>query len=667
MSRGANRLALTLWLVFQVATVLAVRAPRSTSYYHFNGTVQVLPDAKIDYPRFVDGAVVQIVGNYQPVGESLFLHYGGRTVVSSRFNVTSGSVRIDGCALGMAYSRVLRSVYFHTTALRNVRRTVQWRIGTTVVFAERAQKYFEYVPIAAVSRERAARTCARRYHLQMRGSLALHVPSAPHRTGAPVHTMRDWKKRSTVVAQLRATPFRYYYWQPLLLLRSRPRLESRAARWKRAVRHFARLVRYRRWSQSHLGFWCEYGGRRRSPQFSDRGDAVLLAACGWSLFPSWCAARRRCAWNPLTDRCVDNHCIDRATPTECRAAQVCAWDADSSRPHRCGLQFCYATFTSANRCDAETSCLWRVPATGEPHGCHRRICPSYSMQRDCTADPSCFWDSTWHGGASGACVAMSYSACGGLDVLLMVQAPASEAGEVFHSHIEAIRRWLPTLTLTGSPWGKQQGASTGMRISTFVFGRRTHVGWYHKGSAPAAGFVPSAAVGDAFTGRYDEAEREIGWYQSFSRYLVYRNYQGYGFVNSGLRMASHVLEQGATTPQRRKAVVVFARSNFFYDAATVSAFRALPSEASWVVARSNEPGGEAACRHPLARLTASCHHAVRIFDSGVALEHGLGELCRRRGGWRSATMGGGTSCRTRRTETACRQDRWCNWGDRGCE
>ena len=426
------------------------------------------------------------------------------------------------------------------------------------------------------------------------------------------------------------------------------------------------------------GYTCEYGGLGVAPKFYDMGLAKLTADCGFYLDKEKCNKYVKCSWNSFTSRCELNKCLTYNSPSDCRAASSCEWDTDSRYPNTCETKFCFSTYTSQATCDSTTDCKWMVD--DGVAGCQPRTCPSYSDSCSCSDDSRCFWDSKMkkYSQPTGGCVEDRYALCPSLDILLLIQVSVDTEASRVHSQLEAIRRWLPTLSLTGTPWGSAQTASTGIRLATFMWGKPTYVSYYNKGNAPTNSLSPSSYnMGDPFSGDTKEILSELDWYQSQATSSAFITSYDTVYVEPALRLASRMLSLSGTSPARRKLVIFFSGTNKFYDSGCVADYGSLRDTYTFLVARSPATASAAntdysfsACGHPLTTLSKYCTYGLRAFQNGVDLTAALNSMCdKSQQGYANVVATEKTregSCDSYSAQTSCEQDDACSWSRSTC-
>jgi hypothetical protein len=417
---------------------------------------------------------------------------------------------------------------------------------------------------------------------------------------------------------------------------------------------------------------CEFGGEGRPLPYATGGAVqVQKHEClGFTSQPT-CASSATCQWNASLARCERRTpgCASLPNVTGCRQARSeCWWDARPSNPGTCSVQTCALKYSSMH-CDSESTCMWAT-VSGVPQ-CTAFRCALMSTPCSCYGqhERNCFWDPSFvslDGGSVGRCLDTRFAACESVDFLMAVQRRhiASDY-ESLISTLEAFRRTLHHLPLTGSNFGDPPTNSTGWRVSFIVFDATGDV-WYFPNASTLESEINVPTV-NTFTGNITEIHQMIDAVED-SMSHVPGTVQATGVLTNALR-----LFQNGTIDSARRGVLFmvtttdsFADPSAFATSSNAYATAQITPLALRVGAAPASAGGIEFCGILPTADVSRCDAAWFYRSTAAQIEFELSRVCLpSTGAWGNRTVNNATTragvCRLYANSSACEADPVCLW------
>ena len=269
-----------------------------------------------------------------------------------------------------------------------------------------------------------------------------------------------------------------------------------------------------------------------------------------------------------------------------------------------------------------------------------------------------------------------------MDVLFAFQVATTTGGDRCVGDMEAVRRWLPRLTMANTKWGlaPKQHSNPGLRLASFMWGRPSYVTYYNKGSKTYYLSPWSFNAGDPFTGDLAQFKTELNWYESVYASVRYLDRYDRVYCRFGLVMAYYMLRAGYNAARYRKRVVLFGTGtpyfrDSYYARYYVNSLRRysyiLVSRTPVIDSRWRRYNvGFSQCRNPLSRIPRNCWYAVQASSGGLQLTQRLVDMCTTsKAAWAKVVVTTTTrsgSCPTYSKQADCDKDESCLWMSNQC-
>src|SRR3569833_1406785 len=269
--------------------------------------------------------------------------------------------------------------------------------------------------------------------------------------------------------------------------------------------------------------------------------------------------------------------------------------------------------------------------------------------------------------------------CQSMDVLIAFQVATTSAGARASPDIEAVRRWVPRLTMTNRNWGQTQPSNPGLRLACFMWGRPTYGTYYNKGGQSLYYNPSSYSAGNPFTGNLQQFKDEINWLESIFTSVSYVSYYNHAYVEPSLIMSKQMLIAGYDS-HRTRILLYGTGTYYYYDNYAISTYApTLRSYSTILISRTPEYDsqwvkynvGYSQCSGGLATLPSNCWYSVQDSQNGPGLETRLDNMCdRSQNGWALAVVTSTSragSCPSYSTQTPCEADDACIWSNNQCQ
>ena len=422
------------------------------------------------------------------------------------------------------------------------------------------------------------------------------------------------------------------------------------------------------------GYYCEYGGMGVAPNFADLGWVYMRPSCQFHLDKKNCNYFVQCWWNPFLKKCVDNKCLAFGNAKTCRTDPSCDWDISEFYPNTCQVRYCFGGYTSENTCNEDDFCQWSN--SDGVLGCHTKMCTVFTSGCACGRQPMCFYDATFAPNTPGKCIADTYALCPAADVIVAMQCATRSDGKDFDSQTNAMRRWIPTVSWTGTGYSATPANSQGLRAALFVWGKNAKTITYFNFGSPVKEMLPATYPKnkDPMTGVASQLMNEIVYFESVWNTIHYVNAMT-GYVAPALSMGYNMLQFNIAG--RSKNIIYLTRHNQFHDINDQMAKDPL----NWFRANTRFVVGVTALLgatmeftfgavNPLKVYTTDATHGIRYLSNGVAIERSLQGLCTTgKDGWNkvvvTSTVRDGM-CESKTTQARCDADDGCYWSNNQC-